>query len=314
MPNYKVTLFMAQGGRGFNESYYTMGASGTGLAAQINDLIAKRRQLLFSNVSITGMRISDASSITAPGTPRATQLIYPLGAKLWDTGLLIDLPGNGAITNPLAGLNPTLLNTSLQCRFAFNITRQGFKYLAGIPRGIVGADPATLVPDGVDGWSDAWTAWKGVMNSGAWGIKYQKQQGEVSVYSVVGRDQSTDNPPLLRVLVNTTGATGLNRGVRVHLQNFRPPKFTRLPTINGVWILAANAVSVEPNVYALSLLNSEAIVPSQVNFTDKTFVRIIQYGFAPTTQYDWHRVTSHKRGKPTLAPAGRRLHRPTLDP
>lgn len=308
MPTYRVTTMWNQSIIGVSETFYTPNVSDVTAAGILDQMLANRKALMFANQFFVGVRLS------VYGSKRQSTVLLPGAVQFPGTTRTLTIPTKG--TRPYATLStgPDQVRAVLQYRLGISTGHVSNRYLSGIPDDISATEPMTYVPGNSSDWVKAWNAWRLGLITDGWQIRARLYTGDYTPIPPIGVTVQTAAPGLLGVVLDSTAAGGFNRGLKIALTGWRPPKGERASTLNGTWIIDSVNDTLEPGETILYLRGSAGIDPTRQRFTDTTRVQLVGYDTFPIISIRPIRVCTHKRGRPSMAPRGRRLSRPSLDP
>lgn len=308
MSVYKVTLMWNQSIMGVSESWYSPDVDIPGLAKVLPRMLSARFQMLYPNQYMVGVRVA------LYGSKRQSVVLLPPYDALPQSTDVIQLPTAGGQKPGRLGLGPDQLRSVLQYRVYYGDTRTAIRYLSGIPDSISATEPATLRPNSGIPWWQAYNYWVERLTADGWQIRARAVTGPNAPASVSGVTAMAAAPSLLGIVLPAATAPPIVQGSQVSLQHFRPAKFTRSATVNGTWTVDSTNATLAPGSLIVYLRNSGTIDPTTVRLTALSTIQLIGYSLFPVQKIGWVRVGIHKRGRPSMAPRGRRLARPTLDP
>ncbi len=305
---YKITHMLNQSVMGASETWYTPDASTTSAVAMIQTYLAARMALLPPTTTTVGIRLATY------GAKRQSTVLLPPYDVFPGTKQFIQIPTAGTYQNETKGVGSDQFRAALQNRVTYNNTRTVTRYLAGIPDGIVNVEPATVNFKNNPQWKQALDRFYGVIVGYGLQIQAKAITGINAPATVTGVTSQAAAPSLLGIILPAATAPPFVQGSQVQLQHFRPAKFTRTPTVNGGWTVDSTNATLVPGSLIVYLRNSGTIDPTTVRITALSTIQLLAYQLYPVQDMTWVRVGIHKRGRPSMAPRGRRLSRPTLDP
>ena len=309
MSQYRMTYFWNQSTMGVSESWYTPNlASASSASSQVQQWLALRTAMMYSNQFTVGVRVS------VVGQKRSSVLLVPPYDIFPGTTALITIPTSGSIPSDGNPGTQAQLRAALQFRLTFDSNRTKLRYLAGIPVTIEGTEPATGQVVSDPGWFKAYTAWWQWMVATGWGILANQNSVVNPGFAVQGLVLSATTPSQVGIQVSSVLTPGIVVGQKIHLTGFRPAKGTRGPTINGYWYVSSVNTTLISGSTIYFLQNSSLVDPTQQRITGTSLITPFAQAVFPAQNITWVRVGIHKRGRPSIAPRGRRLSRPTLDP
>lgn len=308
MPIYKVTYQFNQSVMSASENWYTANQSNEKLIGYLENLLAARFAMLQSNHDMVGVRVSlygakRASSVLLP--PRA---YWPAVAKF----LNVPINGTGKVQGKYGG--PDQFRAAMQTRIGFGDTRQAIRYLAGAPDNVTTTEPGGLSLGNNVPWEQAFFNFGNRLVDDGWCVRAQVPPPATLLNQVQAVTSVSPATSPIGIQIDAATAPVIPPGSTVLVQHFRPKKGTRLPTINGTWtVLSVNATLV-PNSLVVYLRGSDLIDPATVRITPNSTIWPQTYQLYPVQSISPLRVGIHKRGRPSMAPRGRRLTRLSLDP
>lgn len=305
---YKITHMINQSVMGASETWYTPDWSTSQAISYIQQMLQNRMALLPKTTSTVGVRIA------AYGAKRQSVALLPPQDIFPGTNFLLRIPTYGSYANETTNVGSDQFRAALQIRCQYNNTRSVIRYLAGIPDGISNVEPATVNFANNPKWKQAYDQWWGQLVNAGFSINAKSITGNNAPATVTGVTTMAAAPSLLGIVLPAATAPPIVQGSQVQLQHFRPAKFTRSPTINGGWTVDSTNSTLTPGSLIVYLRNSSTIDPNTVRITALSTIQLLGYQLYPIQQVAWVRVGIHKRGRPSMAPRGRRLARPTLDP
>lgn len=305
---YKCTVYYTHASYGWSESYWSSLSTLAALAPVLQKMLLLRMFMLPTDHSFAGVRISVVGGV------RQSSLALPGNNTLADGTTVLNVPENGAFKAFRGSNSISQMRQVMQLHVMYGANLKSVRYLGGIPSDIVNEEPYGSGVDNDAAWYGAYDAWRKFLVQSTWGIMARAQTGVGAPTLITGAELGTQAAPLLGIDVVTEGAPAFARGMKVAVSHARPPKGTRVSTLNGQWTVDSVAPSAFPGMTAVYLRGSEGILPSAVRFTPASVI----YGLVPVfNQIVWIRSTKagiHKRGRPSLTPRGRRLTHTSLDP
>lgn len=308
MSVYRVTFFWGQATDGASETYWTPDMSSVSAAKATESMLALRVAMMNTNQYVQGVRVA------LEGAVRRSSVMIPTKGIFADSGQWINIPAAGTITPTGTNGSADQYRAVLQHQWGFNDNRRTMRYLSGIPDAISATEPATLNFNAATSWWNAWNAWSTYLVTNAWGIKAQILAPQQAVYSVIGVVLQSAAPGYIGIQISATAAPSIAKGQKIALHGMRAAKGTRGSTMNGTWIADSMDTSGLPEYVTVYLRSSQGIDPEAQRFTEKTTLRPVNYQIYPIQQIIPFRCGIHKRGRPTMAPRGRRLIIRSLDP
>jgi hypothetical protein len=293
---------------GVSETYWTPDVLGSSASSLVEQMLNLRSQMLWNYQQFVGVRIA------IEGSRRRSTLLLP-GRAFWpDAGVFITIPIQGTRSGLTESTRADQLRAVIQDRWLFANDRATTRYLAGVPDAATVTEPATLDMNDATSWWKAHSNFTAFLTGSGFQIRAQQLPPQISVYNVVGVVQQQAAPGLIGIQISTTAAPPIVKGGKIALQGMRAAKGTRGSTMNGTWYVDSVDTTQATTFSTVYLRNSQGIDPEAQRFTDKTILRPVVYSLYPIQQIVSQRAGIHKRGRPSIAPRGRRLTRPSLDP
>ena len=308
MSVYKVTLMWNQSVMGVSETYHTADVTPTTALARVQTFLQYRFAMLYPYQFAVGLRLATY------GAKRQSVVLLPPYDRFPGTNSFLQIPSTGNYKGESNQPNADQLRAVLQCRYSYDNTRAVYRYLSGIPDEVSYTEPNTVDFSKVPNWYQAFTAFKNNLISGGWQLRAKAITGINAPAAVTGVTSQAAAPSLLGIVLPAATAPPIVQGSQIQLQHFRPAKFTRNPSVNGSWTVDSINTTLVPGSLIVYLRNSGTIDPTTVRITALSTIQLVSYQLFPIQQMDWVRIGIHKRGRPSMAPRGRRLSRPTLDP
>ncbi|NJO56135.1 MAG: hypothetical protein HC834_07025 [Rhodospirillales bacterium] len=312
MPIYQVTPIFGQTVMGASETYISRLVSAPAAAAAINLLVAKRNDILYRDYHYwQGVRVSiydtkRRSTAYLPGTsnfPGGGQIVVPSRGTFIATG--------GAVPDPASETTrPDQFRAVMQYRISYDTDRSTIRYLSGIPDSMSGTEAGTLQKQADPAWWTKWEAFAGHLVSAGWQIR-ARHRGPYDEHAASGLVVREAGPAQLGVVVPALPDLGYEVGNKVHLKGWRRMGRGGL-SLNGKYFIDnVNTTQISGSrIYFLR--GTEGQDPAQWKILGT--IQLVGYDTFPIEDVNHHRVGIHKRGRPTMAPRGRRLTRLTLDP
>lgn len=308
MPVYKVSLIWNHSVMGVSETYYTKQLNVVDAPTYLVTMLNARAAMMFPDDYIVGVRVG-----VVPAIRQSTVLLPGLNfATIFGAVALI--PTNGTATASVAQPTESQLRQTLEVKLGYGGGYTTTRYISGIPREIAFTEPATLDFAKAGTWFRAFNAFSAILSKQGWQIMARTPATTQTSTPIIGLVSQASGPSLLGIVVPGTPTPAFAQGQRVQLTGFRPAKFTRGPTVNGMWTVSSVNATLIPNAVVVYLLGSATIDPTTVRFLTQSRISIVQFGLVGIDSFVPYRIGVHKRGRPSLAPRGRRLSRPTLDP
>lgn len=307
MAVYKVTMMWNQSVMGVSESWFTPDQSGLALQKQVTDMLNLRAACMYQIQPFVGVRLA------LYGAKRQSQVILPPGGPWLDPFSQVTVPTTGNLPGAGSTTRPDQLRAVLQMTVQYNDTRRTIRYLSGIPDAYSATEPATIVPGAAGAWGTAFQTWRSYLVNNGWQIQARQISGAYLAVPVNGVTVQAAAPSLLGISVLAATAPPFVVGDRIALAHFRPAKGTRSATVNGMWTVDSVNTTLTPGNIIVFLRGSAGIDPDSVRFVATSTIQRVGYQLYPVQAINPYRVGIHKRGRPSMAPRGRRLSRPTLD-
>jgi hypothetical protein len=305
---YKVTHMMNRSVMGASESWYTGDWSATQALQYIQELLAARMALVTYATETVGVRLA------VYGAKRQSVVLLPPYDVFPGTNSLLQIPAKGTYTGEVKNFGSDQYRAALQNRITYDNTRTVLRYMSGIPDAVSATEPATVDFSLTPQWKQALDRYYNILSSRGWSIRAKAITGINAPASVTGVTSMAAAPSLLGIILPAATAPPIVQGSSVQLQHFRAAKFTRNPTINGGWTVDSINTTLVPGSLIVYLRNSGTIDPTTVRITALSTIQLVGYSLFTVQNVTWVRCGIHKRGRPSMAPRGRRLSRPTLDP
>lgn len=307
MPVYKVTTMWNHSIMGVSESYYTPLLATSKAPDRISAMLSARAAMMYPDCQFVGVRISvypfvRQSSVLLPGIAQS--------ALLGDT---VKVPSAGTYGPDPMLFPESQLRQTLQVALGYGSLQTVPRYLSGVPKLIVMTEPSTLNMAASGVWLERFNAFADIL-TGGWQIRVRVPLPVITppAPQILGVISQSAGPSLLGIVIGNKPPVTLVQGNKVALTGFRPACNTRGPTINGQWTVDNVNTTMQPNNVVVFLRNSSTIDPTTVNWTDASRIGLVAYQLSPITSFLPYRIGIHKRGRPSMAPRGRRLTRPSL--
>ena len=303
MPHYRITLMLQNGPMGGSETYYTGNISESSLLSRVEQLIGARNPLLFTTTSWQGIRIS------VEDQRRRSVLVRP---GLWapTVGRIpIEIPQYGVIEPTAVARRQDQWRSVLQLRFRFDVDRQTQRYLLGIPDSIIKDNPGAFNLAGDPAWKQRFDQYVATMMSGSWYLKARARGAGYQIITIADWVQSQVAPAQLGVALAAAPPPGISAGDWVTVQGVRLRGNSRT-SYNGKYLVSSVNATLIPNRVVVFLRDTEAGDPSLVRIPGT--IQRIGYDFYPINEVTPVQGATHKRGRPTTAPRGRRSTRTYL--
>jgi hypothetical protein len=308
MSVYKATLMWNQSIMGVSETWYSPDVSSSKIGQTLQAMLAARFALLGPNQFAVGVRLA------LYGAKRQSTVLLPPATTIpGDTSVTI-IPVSGTYKYAASSPGTDQLRGVLQYKLGYGDTRSVLRYMSGIPDAVSFTEPATINYGAEIRWFQALKRYFDLLISAGWQIRARAVTGPNAPASVTGVTSQAAAPSLLGIVLPAATAPPIVQGSQVSLQHFRPAKFTRNATVNGTWTVDSVNATLTPGSLIVYLRNSSTIDPQTVRLTALSTIQLIGYSLFPVQAIDPFRVGIHKRGRPSMAPRGRRSARPTLDP
>lgn len=306
MARHRVTMFFNQSVLGWSETYVSRDVAGTGAADLFQRLINRRNDLLFHDEH-KWVGVRDA----LVGLTRQSNVYLPGESKYIGGGSIIVPAQGNRVDLPGVVEDPDLVGTSLQYLVRFDGNRKAIRYLVGLPDGVSRTQPATmnflLNPD----WKSKFDAFVAQLSSDSWavqGIVAPTAVNNVPVQALVVHDPA---PGILGVGMLSATLPALGDPPLVHLRGFRRRGRGGI-SLNGKFYVDSVNTTLRSGLTFWFLRGTAGVNPDDWKILGK--VQPVQSDFFTIQSAVEYRVGGHRRGRPSMAPRGRRLARLTLDP
>lgn len=308
MSVYRVTYMWNHSVMGVSETYWTKDETGGAALLDVQRMLSLRSQFMYVDDYTVGVRIA------IEGATRNSVALIPPSGIFPGVGQYMNIPVAGVIPEVPTVKSESQLRQTMQQRLSFADTRTAIRYISGVDSSIVFTEPATLNFNGSSSWYKAWQAFKSYLIQNGWQIRAQVLPPAATVNNVIGVVQQGAAPGLIGIQISIPPTFSGIKGNKIALHGMRAAKGTKGSTMNGTWFIDSVDSTALPAYLTLYLRGSAGIDPEAQRFTDKTTVRLVTYAFYPIQAIEPLRVGIHKRGRPSLAPRGRRLTVKSLDP
>lgn len=331
MPQYKFTVFYQGHGFGASESWYTSNSSIAGAASTISTYCFLRNAMLFTDCEIQGVRVGRTSLTAAPSNGldglRQSQLYLP-GTPLFEGGpSVLKIPQPGTYTPQDLSRKEAFANVAVNERLTFSDNRSTTRYIAWPPAADVGIDLAggSLLVE------PAWFALLGrlqdfianaptaVDGGGPLYIKAATGSSPGNTFPIRGWVLQVAAPGLIGYVVDSINNANMVPGALVHIRGVRrrsAPQLggpIKLQSINGRWYVDSAVLnSPSTGLTTVYLRGTAGVDPTTIKLLGN--VQLQTYQLYPVQLARSVRIRTHKRGKPSLVPRGRRLTRTSADP
>lgn len=305
---YKFTLMWNQSVMGVSETWYTPDWTVSQAIKGLQQYMSARFALLAYNQQCVGVRLSTY------GAKRQSVVLLPPYDTFPQSSSVIQIPPAGTYVPETKFSSMDQLRSVLQNRVTYNDTRTVYRYMSGIPDGVSYTEPATVNFFQNPSWKQYLDTYYRTIVSLGLQIRAKAITGINAPATVTGVTSQAAAPSLLGIMLPAATAPPIVQGSQIQLQHFRPAKFTRNPSVNGSWTVDSINTTLVPGTLIVYLRNSGTIDPTTVRLTALSTIQLVAYSLFPVQDMTWVRVGIHKRGRPSMAPRGRRLSRPTLDP
>jgi len=308
MANYRFSFFWNQSVMGVSETYWTRDTNASGAAGLLQQLLSLRSQMMWQNQPTVGVRVA------IEGQKRTAALLVPPKDLFPGTNQLVAIPGTGV--QPIAGrgTDPDLLRTVLQLRLNYDDGRSTLRYLSGIPDISTGTEPTTFDNGKLASWFKSYTTWWNFLVDSGWMIKCLDKSPQNPAFSPIGLVKQPLGNMFTGVALPAVPAPNIIRGDKVLLRGFRPAKGVRTATMNGTWYVDSVDSTTVAGEVIIYLRGSQLVDPALQRFTDMSTVQKAVKTLRAIQAVTWVRAGIHKRGRPSIAPRGRRLTHVSLDP
>lgn len=309
---YRVTLFMNQSVMGWSETWWTTGAvSVQQMASQLNVLLERRAAILFTNQEFVGVRIAEIGASLTTLNVRRKSIVYPPGEwRYIDSNEVITVPVRGNRSASGVQDRPDQVRSALHLRLFYGEGYSTVRYLVGCPDGISVTEPGTVNLNAVPGWvKDLGGYFEAIKTS--WGIMGRAGSDVNAVIDAEDLTVQQAAPSLLGVKTGAAITTLPGERLKIHLRNFRP-YFKQPKSLNGSYYVHSINTTLEPGKWIYYLRGTAGIDPATIKILGN--VQKVGHTIYGVEQVQAVRVGIHKRGRPSLAPRGRRLSRASYDP
>lgn len=304
MPAYRVTCFYNQYVMGWSETYITRTVSASNAAALITQLVQNRNEILWNNASWVGVRVAIESD-------RRRSSVYLPGVSTFDGGGTITVPATGAFDNPTSTEKADQLRAVMQFNVGFDDTRKVLRYLSSIPDALSATEAGTLQKDRAPQWWQKWVAFAGFLVAQGFQIRARTKPPADPEFQGRNLVLQAAAPGLLGVAVDAAPAPNIVLGDRVHLRGWRRKNRGGI-SLNGQFFVVSVNTTLIPDQVVFFLRGTAGQDPDDWKILGT--IQRVRFGLFAMQNINHHRVGIHKRGRPTMAPHGRRLSRLTLDP
>lgn len=312
MAVYRVTLFINQFVMGASETYWTPDLATSAARAAINSLLSLRNAMLWDRHKWIGVRLAlDTTGDLVPVKRRS--IFLPPGPRPWpgQLDLSINVPEQGVFTGDTLTTQPDQFRASMQIQLLFPPDRQTIRYLFGIPDSISASEAGTLKLAGNPSWVAAFSAWRDFLVNTGWRIKSRTLPPGDPLIPIQDFSLQEAAPGRLGLVLSATDPVpNMVEGDRVQIRGQRS-KANDLRTMNGIWHVSSVNTTLLPGHYVVYLRGSEGI--QSTKFQPPGTVQRVRHQLSVISAIHTYRMGIHKRGRPTPAPRGRRLTRPSLD-
>jgi hypothetical protein len=332
MPNYKFTLKLGGHGFGPTESFFVVPSSISSFVLTMNNYMRLRQQMLFSDYEITGIRIGRtglSSALSDGRDPIRQSAFYPAGESynFEKSGNTLVVPNAGTYVPPVGSRGATFANVAINERILFNDTRTATRYIPFVPAVDIGSDKpgGNLAND--PKWFDLLAAlqlmWQGKgsgdFTGDAFSVKAQARTGLATPRTILKWVLASPGGGNIGAVVSNADAAGYAFGqdVLIHGTTRRPLPVIggaiKLQSINGHW--RVDAVTPDSPIVGqttIFLQNTAGIDISTIKHTGT--IQQLLFALFPIQNAYAVRVRTHKRGKDTTVPLGRRPTRTSADP
>lgn len=314
MPVYRVTMYMNQSVMGWSESYYTRGnVAAPSIGPQVSQLLAKRNGLMWTNQQWVGVRIAELGTSPDPLTLRRKSRVFPPGTWNVDGGALV-VPEVGGLINANAYNlpHPDLVRVALQLRLTYGDGYSTTRYHVGVPDGATLTDPGTLQWSGEGGasWYSDLQSYIGLLTS-QWAILARTPSTVDPYHTVSNLVRREAAPSVMGIVIPSASAPGWTDGTKIHLRGFRP-KQRGIISLNGRYYVDSVNTTLRPGYVIFYLRGTETGDPNAYKILGTA--QKVGFNIQSIQSVYPIRAGIHKRGRPSIAPRGRRLTRVSLDP
>jgi hypothetical protein len=332
MPNFKFTIKYGGHGFGPTESFFAQPTSIKRFVLTLNNYLKLRQQMLFPELEITGIRIGRtglSSALSDGRDPTRQSTFYPAGETFdfEDSGNALTVPNAGTYLGPTGSRGPAFANVSINERIQFNDNRFATRYIPFCPALDLGADKAGGNLGTDTKWFDLLKAlqnmWIGKGEGDFTGepfyIKALARTGNATPKTILKWVTQTPTGGNIGAVIAASDNGGYASGVEVFIHGTRrrpEPKVggpIKLQSLNGNWrvdtVQNDSPITGQTTIF---LQNTSGIDVTTVKKTGTISLKL--YALFPIQDAFAVRTRTHKRGKDTTVPAGRRLTRVSADP
>lgn len=332
MPSYKFTVRYQGHGFGPSESWYTGDLPIADAVSKIQAYLDFRAGMLFSDCEIAGVQIGRTTYTTAPqdpGDPARNSQFYP-GGNVYNferSGSQLRVPGPGLYTPSSPALKEAFANVAIHERLTFDTSRSTTRYFVWPPYSTIRSDKSGGLLSYEPNWVKLYNRFENWLRGapdagdppGGLYIKATTAQSPTSTFPIRGWRSFDASPGLIGFVLDTASAGEFTRGRKVHVRGVRrkpPPSVggaVKLISINGNWFIdSVTASSPATGFTTIFLRGTEGIDPTTIKILGTA--QVVQVRLFQVQNAQQIRIRTHKRGKDTTVPRGRRLTRVTADP
>jgi hypothetical protein len=309
-------FFFNQSVMGAAERYITPDTGYDGMVSLLKSLILRRNQLLFEQHQWVGIRVSILPTadqlMGETRTLRQSFVLLPGIVQVPPGRTRINVPAIGTIPGVnFVGATPDQFRAVLQQRTTFSDNRHSITYMSMIPDAVSFTEPQPLHLKGNPAWEAAYDALRKFLVEEDFQVKALTSLTVDPIANATGLVREAAVPNRLGVRVATAGAPAIAVGNRVAVQKFK--RFLgNKPSLNGTFFVESIDTTTQPGSTIFYLRGTEGLDPTMWKVLGT--IRRKRYTYFGLNRLDPYRVGIHKRGRPSLAPRGRRQTRVTYDP
>lgn len=328
---YKFTVKFQGHGFGPSESWYSGDSTAEQIVNTLNVYLALRANMLFPDCEIAGVRVGRSSLSATPSNgkdPLRRSQFYPPGNYNFErTGQVLHVPGPGVYSPSSDSIREAFANVAVETRIIYDTARSATRYIVWPPQNVITADKAGGILAAEPKWLALYTRLMNfIMNKpgaadvgGPLYIKAKVGSTPDNTHAILGWVLEAAAPGRIGFVLSTADAAGMTDGQAVFIHGVRrkaPPTkggAIKLQSINGTWLVAYQLSSTpRTGLTTVFLQFTEGIDPTTIKLPGTAQLR--QYALFPVQNAYMVRVRSHRRGKDTTVPAGRRTTRTSADP
>lgn len=309
---YKVSFFYQSVGFGWSETWYTReeleGQDVGNLIKTYNNL---RLAMLRSVTTFTGARLSIVPSATIKPGIRSSRLLVPGDNKFPTINSKLTLDETGTYVKETSSEGMEQIRSNIHLRLGFG-DRSTTRYLVGAPDALSNTESGKVTFGQAPNWEGRYISWVDHVRQN-WAIVARTPIATDPLFPVRAIGKTADTPPKLIVIVSNADPLPWTVGDLISISGFRFKKGVPPISINGRYHLDALQTGV-PTTGLHSITLREATGVDLTTIKVFGTARRLQKQITLFAVVDPVRLGTHKRGKPSLTPRGRRLTRLTLDP